>query len=418
MIRAGVATGALALTDVTGGQAAKTTPVAVLSALPPNYAPPGIGGYAGDLVAGWLSTNSAWLNYESVAWENLPGKIAANIRSGAHVYDVIAMSGWVPRFSEALLPLEERIDRRLRIDLPASAYRAVSWEGQLYALPATLSLLTLFYNVEHLDAAGIDRPPETWDELKATAAALTREGRYGWRMNLANPVGIGGTASYWMTFLQQAGGTMYGDDGRPVFDDEPGVQALQLMIDLLPSTDPRSFTDTGIVDTTLGLRNGSCSMAMNWPFMWRTVQSDPTAASYGAFATAVLPAGPAGTASLDGSDGWSIRRNTPIPKLATSLIAFYLDKRVQKQMALTTDWLPARLSVLADNDVQAAAPHAATLLAQAKQPFANFVTPDYDAVTQAIGDEVVAALKGIKTAKQAVADAAAAVDAIVKNKRT
>ena len=69
-------------------------------------------------------------------------------------------------------------------------------------------------------------------------------------LNYGAPEGIGGVASYWMAFLQQAGGTMYGDDGMPVFNDAPGVDALQLMIDLMPFTDPSSISNVGINDAT------------------------------------------------------------------------------------------------------------------------------------------------------------------------
>ena len=52
---------------------------------------------------------------------------------------------------------------------------------------------------------------------------------------------------------------------------------------------------------------------------------------------------------------------------------------------IDTGWLPIRLSVLADPEVQKAAPNAAVVLEQAKHPYDSFVTPDYNQVTTAIG---------------------------------
>ncbi len=77
-------------------------------------------------------------------------------------------------------------------------------------------------------------------------------------LNYGEPAGIGGVASYWMVFLQQAGGKLYGDDGMPVFNDAPGLEALQLMVDMYTngSTDPGSISYVGINDATNVLTAG------------------------------------------------------------------------------------------------------------------------------------------------------------------
>ena len=49
---------------------------------------------------------------------------------------------------------------------------------------------------------------------------------------------------------------------------------------------------------------------------------------------------------------------------------------------IDTGWLPIRLSVLEDPEVQAAAANAAVVLEQAQSPYESFVTPDYNQITQ------------------------------------
>ena len=102
-----------------------------------------------------------------------------------------------------------------------------------------------------------------------------------------------------MVFLQQAGGTLYGDDGMPVFNDAPGIEALQLMVDMYTngSTDPGSISYIGINDATNILTAGNASMMMNWPFMWKPANDPETSKIVGKLGTAILPAGSAGTAS-------------------------------------------------------------------------------------------------------------------------
>jgi multiple sugar transport system substrate-binding protein len=78
------------------------------------------------------------------------------------------------------------------------------YDGTLYGLPVQVEDYALFYNTEAFAAAGIGSPPATFDELVATAKALTTGDQKG----IALP-GIGGDGStpvYFLPFLLSAGG--------------------------------------------------------------------------------------------------------------------------------------------------------------------------------------------------------------------
>src|SRR3954469_2103937 len=387
--------------------ASAATNLSVLSPLAPDPAPPGVAKFAEDDFAKWQTDNDAAVSYEAVAWGQLHDKMATNFASGTHVHDVMYNCGWVPEFSEFLVPLQDQLPQELVDDLPPSSFSTVTWDGNRYGVVFTLSLLTLFYNTEHLEQAGLDGPPATWDELKGYTQELTRDGRYGWVLNYGDPAGIGGVASYWMVFLQQAGGKLYGDDGMPIFNDAPGIEALQLMVDMYTngSTDPGSISYVGINDATNILTAGNASMMMNWPFMWKPASDPATSKIVGKLGTAVPPAGSAGTASIDGTDAWTIAKTSASPELAMKLIEFYLDPAVQTWQVLDTGWLPIRLSVLKDPAASKVTPNAALALWQAQHPYDSFVTPDYNEVTQAIGTEIQRALQGDKTVEEALQDA-------------
>jgi multiple sugar transport system substrate-binding protein len=406
-----------AFPDPPGASAA--TKLSVLSPLAPDPAPPGVAKFSEDAFAAWQKANDVEVAYEAVAWPQLHDKMATNFASGTHVHDVIYMSGWVPEFHKFLAPIDDMLPKELVADLPPSSFSTVTWDGKSYGVVFTLSLLTLFYNKEHLDQAGLKEPPKTWDELKGYSKELTRDGRYGWVLNYGAPEGIGGVASYWMAFLQQAGGKMYGDDGMPVFNDAPGIDALKLMVDLYTngSTDPGSLSYVGINDATNVLTAGNASMMMNWPFMWKPANDPETSKIVGKLGSAILPAGPAGSASIDGTDAWTITLTSAAPQKAIDLISFYLDPDVQKRQVLDTGWLPIRLSVLEDPEVQKGAPNAATVLEQSKLPYDSFVTPDYNEVTQTLGTEIQKALGGSKKPEAALKDASDQVAAIVKKRQ-
>ncbi len=189
-------------------------------------APPGAAKFSEAAFEAWQKAHGAKVSYDLLAWPQLHDRMATAFASGSAPWDVMYMCGWVPEFASFLVPYADELPKALVDDLPKSSFETVSWGGKRYGAVFTLSLLTLFYNKEHLASIGFDGAPKNWDELKRATKELTRDGRYGFVANYGDPAGIGGTASYWMAFLQQAGGKMYGEDGLPVFKGEAGVAAL------------------------------------------------------------------------------------------------------------------------------------------------------------------------------------------------
>ncbi len=388
----------------------------VLVPAAPDPAPPGVAKFSEEAFAQWQKDNNAQVVYEAPPWPQLHDKMAANFASGQYVHDIMYNCGWVPEFADYLVDFVDKLPADLIADLPTSSFNTLAWGGKRLGVIFSLSLLTMFYNMEHLESAGIKEPPKTWDELKGIAKQMTGGGRYGWVLNYGAPEGIGGVASYWMTFLQQAGGKLYDDSGMPAFNNEMGVDALQVMVDLMESTDPGSISYVGINDATNIFSSGQATMMMNWPFMWVPANDPETSKVVGKVGTAILPAGPAGSASIDGTDAYTISKQSPNIELSQKLIEFYLDKEVQKRQCIDTGWLPIRLSVLNDPEVQAAAPNAKVILDQATYPYDSFVTPDYNAVTTAIGVEIQKALAGSQSAADAMKNSEDLVKEIIKKR--
>lgn len=395
----------------------KTTLRALVPAAP-DPTPPGVPNAAysaatNEAFKAWQEANNAVVAYEDVPWPQLHDKMAANFASGVHTHDVVYMSGWVPEFADFLVPFVDDLPSGLVSDLPASSFSTVTWDGKKLGAVFTLSLLTTFYNQAMFDAEGITAPPKDWAEMLGIAEQLTKDGKYGWVLNYGETAGIGGVATYWFTFLQQAGGRLYDENGQPNFNNEAGVDSLQMMMDLMPFTDPGSITYVGINDATNVFAAGNAAMMLNWPFMWLPANDPATSAIAGQVGAALNPAGPAGTASIDGTDAYTITKTTADPELARKLIEFYLDPAVQKSQSIDTGWLPIRLSVLNDPEVQAKSANAKVVLEQAQYPYDSFVTPDYNEVTIALSTEIQKALQGQQDAATAIANMTDQVSAIV-----
>ena len=109
------------------------------------------------------------------------------------------------------------------------AYFPTSWkttqvDGATYGIPHVADAYAVYYNTALLEAAGLT-PPETWDEMEATAAALAVDGRTG--LAVSGIEGSEGATGLIIRTLAE-GGTM------EEFDSPAGTTALdsfQTMVD-------------------------------------------------------------------------------------------------------------------------------------------------------------------------------------------
>ena len=52
----------------------------------------------------------------------------------------------------------------------------MSYDGEVYGLPYYSGVQTMAYNAAHLAAAGVEAPPETWDEMLEQAQMIKDAG--------------------------------------------------------------------------------------------------------------------------------------------------------------------------------------------------------------------------------------------------
>lgn len=98
-------------------------------------------------------------------------------------------------------------------------------DGEVSALPFTVSTPTLFYNADLFRQAGLDpeAPPTTIDEVRSDAEALTAAGTGGAYFAIADT----GKSDYLtQSVINSGGGSVVGNDGEPTFDSDAAVEAL------------------------------------------------------------------------------------------------------------------------------------------------------------------------------------------------
>lgn len=102
------------------------------------------------------------------------------------------------------------------------------YDGALIALPHSRSLPVMYYNKDKFEEAGLDteNPPQTWDELKEAAAALTTGDTYGYSCPLDQ--------WYYSCLMMNSGGSIFNEDYTEIgFNNETGTAPLYLWKEMI-----------------------------------------------------------------------------------------------------------------------------------------------------------------------------------------
>ena len=138
--------------------------------------------------------------------------------------------------------------------------------NDVYGIPGLHSgSVIYFYRKDLFDAAGL-KPAKTWDDFKSTAQKLNKGGVAGCSFIGANDFSL--AAVDWYTrFITTGGVLMSGDpngkDFRPHVDSPEAVNALQMLIDVLPYA-PKNVTQYGFAENVDGFSTGKIAQMIFW----------------------------------------------------------------------------------------------------------------------------------------------------------
>jgi multiple sugar transport system substrate-binding protein len=290
-------------------------------------------------------------------------------------------------------------------------------EQGLFGLPLQIESSVLFYRADLLEAAGLDGPPETMEELREYAAALHGDGVAGFAMR-----GRGAAAtSQIVNLLYSFGGEWLNPDGTSALASPESEEALRFYADLLRNYGPPGPTNLHWAEVTSLYAQGQAAMIFD-ANVFRPIMEDPAQAidvvrentRY-----APLPAGPAG--SVPGVLVWGLSINHASRNVEASwyFIQWALSKENQVRLALFG--VPAaRASAWADDEFQTMAPadwiEASMTSFERGQPYWNPPIIPVAEVRDAYGQAIVAALEG-RDIRQALQQAAQEMDRIVARTR-
>jgi ABC-type glycerol-3-phosphate transport system substrate-binding protein len=218
---------------------------------------------------------------------------------------------------------------------PASVRNAFTVHGQLYAVPANMATLVLYYNKDMFRAAGITSAPKTEADFIADAKKLTvssggKTSQYG--LSLAD----NNTIQMWPVLQWMSGGDIIDAKGCAVVNSPASVSALTQWSQLVIQNHISPIGQAGADADTL-FSSKKAAMEINGP--WAAAGFKSAGVNLG---MAEVPAGTAGPVTLASTVPLMIERSTPHAAQAEQFLAWYTSQAAQTKFSKISGFPPAR----------------------------------------------------------------------------
>jgi multiple sugar transport system substrate-binding protein len=361
------------------------------------------------------------VSMEYVSYDNLHDKIVTGMAAKPPAYDAVMVDViWPDEFIKAgyLLDVSSRVTPEMKSGMFPAAWNGVTRNGKIYGMPWLMDVKYFMYNKDMLQKAGISAPPTTWEELADQAKTIKEKGvaEYPiiWSWNQKEGVICDFTA-----LLFGNGGAFLDASGKPVFNDDKGVQVLTWMKQTIDDglSNPNSVAaDEGAVEADF--LAGKSAFAVNWLFQYSDSNDAAKSQIVGQAAFAPMPVFKAGadagikSSSVDGSSAFAVIATSPYADQAWKFLSYLSSNEVQ--LKYSKEQLPVwqadfQGDALTTLEAQTPTNPVTVPAFLAQFPYANErpTVPYYNEGSAALQLAIQEALTGVKSPKDAL-DAAAA----------
>jgi multiple sugar transport system substrate-binding protein len=305
--------------------------------------------------------------------------------------------------------------------LPNSAKTFAQGE-KVYSFPFMVDWGMMAYRKDVFEKFGIAKPPETYEELLATAKKIHTRQVAGYLTRGAPQASQ--IMATWPTYLQGFGGDIFRNppqDMTPMLTAEPAIKAAEFMVALMQYAPPGaiSYTDN---DALNAMQQGRAAIWVEPFTLMPGLMDKQKSLIADKVGFALVPKGPAGRFPIAASHGVHIPVEAKNKEAAWELVKWMTSKETLRRMALEQNYpLTPRTSVVEDprygelytwNNV-----HMGKAMAQsfAESPKMAYRTqPEFPAVGDRIGIALQEAITGQKSVKDAMAAAQSDVVGILE----
>jgi multiple sugar transport system substrate-binding protein len=230
------------------------------------------------------------VNVTTIPWTNFDSQVQTMVQNKN--YPDITEGDYFSNYAQdgLLYPASDVLSDPSNL-LPAFKAQG-TFNGVQYGMPFTTSSRTLFYNKKLFAQAGITAAPQTWADVEADAAKITKLGKVGFGLPLGNEEAQA-ESLLWM--LGDGGG--YETDGKYTIDSPANITAFNFLKGMVSAGDTEP--NPGTVDRTAlweQFAQGNVGMINGSPALIPIIQSanDLTSADW----TSVPIAGKTGPLSV------------------------------------------------------------------------------------------------------------------------
>lgn len=314
-------------------------------------------------------------------------------------YDVAAVDlVWTAEFAAKgwLQPLKDK----MAIDtskMLKSTVEGASYNGTLYAAPQNSDGGILYYRKDL-----VATPPKTWDEMMemCSIAKANNIGCYSGQFKQYEGLTVNASEA-----INSFGGSVLNDQGKPNLNTPEAKEGLENLTEAFKNGNiPAEAITYQEEESRRAFQSGQLLFHRNWPYVYNLATTEASSAVKDKLGMAALPGkdGP-GASSLGGHNvGVSVYSENKATAL--DFLKFITSEETQKFYATQGSLAPVLTALYDDQELVAKLPYLPVLKTSIENAVPRPVTPFYPAVTEAIQVNAYAALKGEKTAEQALAD--------------
>ncbi|MDS2173688.1 extracellular solute-binding protein [Nesterenkonia sp. CL21] len=286
--------------------------------------------------------------HEPVDFAGQVQRTTTTLAGDSGTYDIIETYGIIipeNAASERLIPLDDLVQQHGDLyglgELNDQMLEAMSYEGQLYALPMQAQVFIMAFRTDIFEELGLE-PPETFDDLREAADTIQQEGDMAYPLALALH-----TSSDLLTAYDSALGSLGVDlvdheAGKPNFDRPEAIEAFEELLALRPYMDPQVTTfDQPAVQQQM--YNGSAAISIMFSGRMNDLVQESNTQYYDDIGFAAPPVVGDGEYQYSALsvDGWSIPANTDVDdELLFHMIASSVSEEASE--AALPDAYPAR----------------------------------------------------------------------------
>ena len=286
---------------------------------------------------------------------------------------LLDVSDWISKNGDKFIP---------------STVDTTEFEGKNWAIPFNSNAGFIYYRTDQVDKA-----PDNWEDLYKEAGANDGVVYQGFRYE--------GLTVNFLELVYSAGGSVLSEDGKEATADSQEVKdVLQFMADGIKNGDaPKAVTTYKEEESRRAFESGNATFMRNWPYAYSLGKDSKIADK---FDIATFPgfAGNEGAGVLGGYN-LAISAYSKNPEGSLAFAEFATDPEQQKLMATEASLPPTVTATYDDPAVKKAMPFAEELRSAIDQAQPRPVSPVYPQISEAIFNNVYAALQGEMSADEA-----------------